>query len=1038
MKFGIHSQSLFRKYLLTLVALLSVILILNAAINIYFSFQANKDALLSLQKKEALIASETIGQFITDVVRQIQLTTEIQSGMAADESKNELYRLFRQVPAISDASYLDSSGREQLRVSRLDLDVIGSETDFSRDPRFVAAKSKGIYFGPVYFREQSEPYMTIAVAGSGAEAGVVVAELNLKLIFDIVSRIRVGKAGQAYVVDPMGTLIAHPNMSMVLRKTNLNSLPAIRGALANRVNPVQGGAAPITPSLEERDGLGAYHDDPRLAGTATIADNLEGKQVLTAYGIVAPLDWFVFVELPVSEAYAPLYASVARAGLLLLGALVLAFLASVFLARKMVVPIQVLRRGAARIGGGDLSQRISIKTGDELEVLADQFNEMGERLQQSYSGLERLVEERTAELQKRGNILRVTFDNMVHGVVMFDDQMRLSSWNRQFVKMLEIPASLLTSKTLFRDFIRFLAERGEYGQVNAEEQFEQLTANAERHYTFERTRPNGTVLEIKHNPVPGGGVVVIYTDITERKRYEQALTTARDQAEAASRTKSSFLANMSHELRTPLNAIIGLTDMLVSNAARFGTEKALEPLRRVHRAGTHLLGLINQILDLSKIEAGKFELNFETVAISPLIDEVIGTARPLAEHNNNRLSVECPKEFPAIKTDAMRLRQILLNLLSNACKFTKAGDVRLKVSLDSHEDRQFVAFSVVDTGIGMASDQIAKLFQEFSQADSSTARQFGGTGLGLAITRHLCQMMGGDVTVASEPGKGSTFVVRLPVDGQRAAEAPSRLDEVSAIEPQGGRVLVIDDDPTAAELISGYLRQAGFSVITAANGREGLERAREDHPIAITLDVIMPDVDGWTILAELRADPQLAQIPVVMATVVDERQQAMALGAIDHLTKPIDRNKLIGTMQRFVASAGPTRVLIVEDDPMERDRIRSWLEPQRWLIAEAENGRAAFDRLSEAKPDLILLDLMMPDMDGFQLLAQMQKHATLREIPVIVITAIDLSAEDHARLNSGIEMVLRKGSFSPDILVQRVRLAVDKTRRSQRLPEVAS
>jgi adenylate cyclase len=1038
MKFGMRSQSLFRKYLLTLVALLSVILISSAAINVYFSFQANKDALLSLQKKEALIASATIGRFIAEVVRQIQLTTEIQSGMEADESKNELYRLFRQVPAITDASYLDSSGREQVRVSRLDLDVIGSQTDFSRDPRFVAAKSKGIYFGPVYFREQSEPYMTIAVAGSGAEAGVTAAELNLKLIFDVVSRIRVGKAGQAYVVDPMGTLIAHPNMSIVLRKSNLSSLPAIRGALATRVNSAQGGAEPIAPSLEEREGLAPYRDDPRLAGTATIAENLEGKQVLTAYAIVGPLDWFVFVELPVSEAYAPLYASVVRAGLLLLGALVLAFLASLFLARKMVVPIQVLRQGAARIGGGDLSQRISIRTGDELEVLADQFNEMAERLQQSYSGLEKLVGDRTAELEKRGNILRVTFDNMAHGVVMFDDQMRLTSWNRQFVQMLEIPAWLLTGKTLFGDFIRFLAERGEYGPVDAEEQVQQLTANAERHYTFERTRPNGSVLEIKHNPVPGGGMVVIYTDITERKRYEQALTTARDQAEAASRTKSSFLANMSHELRTPLNAIIGLTDMLLGNAARFGTDKALEPLRRVHRAGTHLLGLINQILDLSKIEAGKLELNFETVAISPLIDEVIGTARPLAEHNKNRLSVECPKEFPAIKTDAMRLRQVLLNLLSNACKFTKAGDVKLKVSLDSHEDRQFVAFSVVDTGIGMTSDQMTKLFQEFSQADSSTARQFGGTGLGLAITRRLCQMMGGDVTVASEPGKGSTFVVRLPVAAERVADAPSRLDEGAAIESQSGRVLVIDDDPTAGELISGYLRQAGFSVITAANGRDGLELAREYHPIAITLDVIMPDMDGWTILAELRADPQLAEIPVVMATVVDERRQAMALGAIDHLTKPIDRDKLIGIMRRFVTSAGPTTVLIVEDDTTERDRIRSWLEPQRWLIAEAENGRAALDRLAEAKPDLILLDLMMPDMDGFQLLTEMQKHAALREIPVIVITAIDLSAEDHARLNSGIEMVLRKGSFSPDILVERVRQAVDKTRRPHRLPEVAS
>ena len=244
------------------------------------------------------------------------------------------------------------------------------------------------------------------------------------------------------------------------------------------------------------------------------------------------------------------------------------------------------------------------------------------------------------------------------------------------------------------------------------------------------------------------------------------LADARDAADAANQTKSSFLASMSHELRTPLNAIIGLTDMLVSNAARFGTEKATEPLRRVHRAGTHLLGLINQVLDLSKIEAGKLDLNLENVSIPPLVDEVVGTARPLAEQNNNRLSVECPRDLAPIEADAMRLRQILLNLLSNACKFTKQGDIGLRVAAIEHEGRRWVEFSVTDTGIGMTSEQMSRLFQEFSQADASTARQFGGTGLGLVITRRLCQMMGGDVTVTSEPGKGSIFTVRLPGCGE--------------------------------------------------------------------------------------------------------------------------------------------------------------------------------------------------------------------------------------------------------------------------------
>ena len=497
------------------------------------------------------------------------------------------------------------------------------------------------------------------------------------------------------------------------------------------------------------------------------------------------------------------------------------------------------------------------------------------------------------------------------------------------------------------------------------------------------------------------------------------------QLETASKHKSQFVANMSHELRTPLNAIIGLTDMLVSNAARFGTEKALEPLRRVQNAGTHLLGLINQVLDLSKIEAGKLELDLESVSILPLIDNVIETARPLAERNKNILAVECPPDLPPIEADAMRLRQIILNLLSNACKFTEAGNIKLQVTAALHGGRRFVEIAVIDTGIGMTAEQMSRLFEEFTQADSSTARQYGGTGLGLAITRRLCQMMGGDVTAASEPGKGSTFTVRLPFAACRTADEPATPPGEVAMR---NCILVIDDDATARDLIADYLRQAGFTVITAAGGGEGLKRAKEYHPIAITLDVMMPDIDGWTVLAALRGDPELADIPIVMATIVDERRHGMTLGAVGYLTKPIDREKLLDLIAKYRAPSGQTRVLVVEDDAMQRERIRSWLESQRWLLIEAENGRLALDRLRECIADVIILDLMMPEMDGFQLVAEMQKHPVWNQIPIIVVTARDLTVEDHARLNSGIEMVLRKETFSPTTLIERVRQVVAKSR----------
>jgi signal transduction histidine kinase/CheY-like chemotaxis protein len=720
-----------------------------------------------------------------------------------------------------------------------------------------------------------------------------------------------------------------------------------------------------------------------------------------------------------------------------------------YVGRNVVARLTALSAGMRAIVSG--RRDITIPTGgrDEIadmaravEVFRDNAIALDQLLaerEQAAARLEKIVDERTAELQRRGAELRVTFDNMTQGVMMFDRELKVAAWNRQVVELLKLPENFLPSGPHFADYLRYLAERGEYGAVDAETEVRRLTAAASQSHTFERTRPDGTVLEIRHNPLPEGGIVVIYSDITERKRYEETLTAARDQAEAMSRTKSSFLANMSHELRTPLNAIIGLSEMMVSNAPRFGTEKAAEPLSRVNRAGKHLLDLINQVLDLSKIEAGKLDLNLETVKILPLVEEVVGTARGLAEQNKNRLIVECAPDIAPLLVDPLRLRQILLNLLSNACKFTKGGEVSLRVTPVSIEGRNWVDFAVADTGIGMTPEQVNKLFEEFVQADQTTARNYGGTGLGLAITRKLCRMMGGDALVTSEIDKGSTFIARLPT----GSATPTPTDQpASALDeplPSGDCVLVIDDDLTARELIANHLRDAGFSVVTAVGGREGLKRAEELHPIAITLDVLMPDIDGWTVLAALRGNPELADIPVVMATITDDLQhKGMTLGAAGYLTKPIDRDRLIALLQPYQARVRRTRVLLVEDDPTQRERIRSWLESQQWQISEAENGRVALDRLADEVPDIILLDLMMPEMDGFQLITALQERPGWRGIPVIVITSLDLTAADRARLNSGVEEILLKDSFDPARLVAIVRGYVAKTRQTQKVPEAAS
>ena len=733
---------------------------------------------------------------------------------------------------------------------------------------------------------------------------------------------------------------------------------------------------------------------------------------------------------------------------------------------RLVGSIQALRAGAARIGSGDLASRISIKTGDELEALADQFNQMAGQLQASYADLEKKVELRTRELAQSVEELRalgevsqavnstLDLETVLNTIVAKATQLSGTEAGAIYVHGdAKNEFALCATYGMSEAFVAELARQGiGFGQSTvapaAMQHAPVQVADLEAKPTalqeiilragyrallvmplLSRDKLMGALMVWRKAPgeFPQHSVDLLQTFAAQsvlaiqNARLFQEIEEKGRQLELTSQHKSQFVASMSHELRTPLNAIIGLTEMMVSNTPRFGTEKAVEPLRRVHGAGTHLLGLINQVLDLSKIEAGKLELSPETVNLAPLLEDVIGTARQLAEHNKNRLVVESPDNLGTLTVDPMRLRQILLNLLSNACKFTKQGEVKLRVK-KVVDGRNWIEIAVADTGIGMTPEQQAKLFEEFTQADSSTARQYGGTGLGLAITRKLARMMGGGVTVASEPGKGSVFTVRLPGSAASPASRPTTSD--GRRSPTADCILVIDDDATARELIADHLKAEGFSVATAAGGAEGLKLAKELRPTAITLDVIMPDLDGWSVLAALRQDPELAEIPVIMITIVDERRRGIALGAAGYLTKPIDRERLRREIGRFRAPARPTRVLVVEDDAVQRERMLGWLEGPQWTVREAENGREALKRIQENKPDVILLDLMMPEMDGFAVVAALQKQTGWQDIPVIVITARDLDAKDRERLNCGVQSVLVKERFRPADLVVRVRQLV--------------
>ena len=489
-----------------------------------------------------------------------------------------------------------------------------------------------------------------------------------------------------------------------------------------------------------------------------------------------------------------------------------------------------------------------------------------------------------------------------------------------------------------------------------------------------------------------------------------ALVAASAQALEANRAKSTFLANMSHELRTPLNAIIGYSEMIEEELEDVQAAALAPDLRKIQSAGRHLLALINDVLDLSKVEAGKMELFVERFAIRPVIEDVVSTIRPLLDKNGNRLELDCPDDLGEISADLTKLRQTLFNLLSNASKFTEQGLVRLTVRREAGQ----VRFEVADNGIGMSEEQLNRLFEAFSQADASTTRKYGGTGLGLAISRHFCRLMGGDISVVSQPGRGSTFSAVLPAEMATPPQA-----EPATAPPLAGAVLVIDDDPAARELLERSLAKQRLSVASAASGEEGLALARQLRPRAIVLDVLMPSMDGWAVLAALKADPDLAATPVIMLTMVDDRDLGFALGATDYLTKPIDHSRLAAILRRHLGDERPA-VLIVEDDATTRDMLRRSLEREGCAVLEADNGRRGLERLQEQRPGLILLDLMMPEMDGFEFVATLRQRAEWRTIPVVVVTAKDLSQAERQRLQGNVERIITKGACSREELLRQV------------------
>ncbi|MFZ1491876.1 MAG: response regulator [Candidatus Competibacter denitrificans] len=613
------------------------------------------------------------------------------------------------------------------------------------------------------------------------------------------------------------------------------------------------------------------------------------------------------------------------------------------------------------------------------------------------------------------------------GLVLLDKNLQINQANKSFARMVTDKGTMRAGEALkasaaqIEELLRGRAERAikerfRYKDTSADETLELLIGEEARYFKADvfpvtLTTEAGT-------PSPGVGVVL--NDFTRQRQAERELEIARDAAESANRAKSAFIANMSHELRTPLTAVLGYCELIEEDLRDLGQEAILTDVNKINSNARHLLGLINDVLDLSKIEAHKMDVHAIEFTVGSLLQEVEAATGSLITKNNNSLEMITDAPDTTMLSDDLKIKQVLLNLIGNAAKFTTDGKITVQAHQIQENGIAHTRFSVADTGIGMSAEQLANLFKRFSQADETTTRKYGGTGLGLALTKALSAMLGGRIEVASQQGEGTTFTMTIPTRYEKRvvdvstdpATTPDENQQIgNASQRKVPSVLVVDDDPSARELLTRHLEREGFAVSVATSGAEALDRIQANRPLAVLLDVMMPGLDGWHVLRTIRDNPDTHNIPVIMQTVLNEQNFAYALGATGYLKKPIHRQALADALQSLAIATALHEVLIVDDDQGASERLKEMLQRDGWNCRLAFNGDQGLKALADRRPDLVLVDLIMPEMDGYAFIREVRKNVQLDDLPLVVMTAEDVQSSKVRSLAHETAGIVQKGSM---------------------------